>query len=265
MTVATRFSFGANWADYADAIDERRLSYATSCLANLVGPKNLAGRRFLDIGCGSGLHAVAALRLGAASVTAIDFDPDSVTTTRAVLARFAPGAAARVDRADILAPPAWIEPHDVVYSWGVLHHTGAMWDALACAGRLVSPGGLFAFALYRRTRLCWAWRIEKALYCRAPSPVQDTLLRGYMAAYRARLRLSGQDPVAFERDYAELRGMAFEHNARDWIGGFPYESARPADVANAMRGLGFYQVTASIAPSHLGLFGSGCDEYLYRR
>jgi len=52
---------------------------------------------------------------------------------------------------------------DIVYSWGVLHHTGAMWTALELAASLVGPRGTLAIALHRRTALCGAWRIEKRL------------------------------------------------------------------------------------------------------
>ncbi|MFX8620485.1 50S ribosomal protein L11 methyltransferase, partial [Acinetobacter baumannii] len=43
------------------------------------------GRSFLDIGCGSGLHALAAMRLGVARVVGVDIDPNSAATARHVL------------------------------------------------------------------------------------------------------------------------------------------------------------------------------------
>ena len=37
---------------------------------------------------------------------------------------------------------------DIVYSWGVLHHTGDVWHAIENAASRVKPGGIFYIALY---------------------------------------------------------------------------------------------------------------------
>ena len=64
--LSTHFAFGRNWASYSTIIDDARVAQAEDGLAQLLGREGLAGKTFLDIGCGSGLHAVAAARLGAA-------------------------------------------------------------------------------------------------------------------------------------------------------------------------------------------------------
>ena len=51
------------------------------CLRWLDG-LDLTGLHVLDFGCGSGILAIAALSLGAASATAVDTDPQAVTATR---------------------------------------------------------------------------------------------------------------------------------------------------------------------------------------
>jgi ribosomal protein L11 methyltransferase len=51
------------------------------CLRWLDG-LDLRGKRILDFGCGSGILAIAALRLGAASASAVDTDPQATTATR---------------------------------------------------------------------------------------------------------------------------------------------------------------------------------------
>ena len=127
------------------------------------------GKTFLDIGCGSGLNALAALSLGAASVTAVDIDENSVSTTQALLAARAPNPNWSAKLASVFdMTPDTFGTFDVVYSWGVLHHTGSMWKAIDCAARLVSPGGLYAIAIYTKTPLCGFWQYEKAFYSKSP-------------------------------------------------------------------------------------------------
>lgn len=81
----SHFAFGRNWAEYAGKITEAEVREAEAGLLRLMGGERLEGKRFLDIGSGSGLHSLAALRLGAREVLAVDIDADSVATTRAVL------------------------------------------------------------------------------------------------------------------------------------------------------------------------------------
>src|SRR5258707_11306625 len=93
--LSTHFAFGQNWASYSAIIDDARIAQAERGLVRLLGEDGLAGKSFLDIGCGSGLHAVAAARLGAARIVAVDLDPVVVETARAVLRQHAPGSAAQ--------------------------------------------------------------------------------------------------------------------------------------------------------------------------
>jgi 2-polyprenyl-3-methyl-5-hydroxy-6-metoxy-1,4-benzoquinol methylase len=157
-----RFAFGENWRSFANTVDEDRMRQARLGLRKLFPDGKIACARFLDIGCGSGLSLLAALQLGAELVHGIDVDPDSVTATRSLLTKFGPPERWSVECADALSFSA--APFDIVYSWGVLHHTGAMREAIRSAAQLVKPGGFFAFALYRRTRMCWFWRQEKRWY-----------------------------------------------------------------------------------------------------
>lgn len=132
----THFAFGNNWASYARSIGRPQIDEAVAGLSRLLGGERLDGKRFLDIGSGSGLHALAAFELGAAEVVALDIDPDSVETTRAVLALHAPGRPVEVAQASVFdLSPAQYGRFDVVYSWGVLHHTGDMLRGGRAGGR----------------------------------------------------------------------------------------------------------------------------------
>ena len=167
-TAELRFEFGKNWASFAATLDEAKIRESENRLVALLETDSLRGLSFLDIGCGSGLHSLAALRLGAERVWAIDLDPNSVGTAQAVLARWWPSQNYRVERKSVFALETDLpEPFDIVYSWGVLHHTGEMARAIRAACRAVKPGGRLALALYGKTRYCGIWRRIKRWYVQA--------------------------------------------------------------------------------------------------
>jgi len=166
----THFEFGENWKSYAKTIDQRRIDSAIEGVKKLF-PDGLVGKTFLDIGCGSGLHSLAALSLGAASVAAVDIDENSVSTTQELLTRYAPGLKWTAKVISILdASPETLGKFDVVYSWGVLHHTGDMWRAIERATQFVHSGGRFAIAIYSATVFDSMWKAEKKFYSQAPRP-----------------------------------------------------------------------------------------------
>jgi SAM-dependent methyltransferase len=264
--VESHFEFGENWLDYLRHVDEAAVAEAERGLLKLLPAAAIAGSRFLDIGCGSGLHALAALRLGARELVAIDIDPNSVKAASALLAQWAPDAKAQVRRLSIFdADPAELGTFDIVYSWGVLHHTGSMWEAVERAARFVQPGGLFALALYQKRPSCGPWRVEKRLYTAAPGFVRAAMRGVYKTAFFAGLAVTGRNPWRYVRDYKSVRGMNWHNDVHDWMGGYPYESATPAEVAARLAPLGFEPVAVHALKPGLGLLGTGCAEYTYRR
>ena len=259
---SSHFEFGQNWASYSKLVDEGRIASAAANVAELCG--NLEGKSFLDIGSGSGLLSCAALKLGAARVLAVDIDENSVNTTRAMLSG-RPGnwEARRISVFEL--PEQGLGTFDVVYSWGVLHHTGDMWKAIDAAAAMVKQGGTFVFALYAKTPLCNAWRLEKRIYRRSPRLVQKAAQYAYFAVYSLGLLMSGQNPMKKLRSERQ-RGMDTMHDIHDWMGGYPYESTSPEEVDAHLRPLGFEVVkTKPVKPAAFGLLGSGCSEYVYRR
>lgn len=255
----THFRFGENWTDYLRHVDARAIDEAERGLLALIPAERLKGATFLDIGCGSGLHSLVACRLGA-KVTATDIDVDSVSATRKLLADH--GAKADVREQSVFDTTGQF---DVVYSWGVLHHTGAMWKAIEHAASLVKPGGLFAIALYQKTRMCGFWRTEKRFYSRAPKVAQK-LMRGLYVAYDSALHVYfGANPVRYIRDYKSSRGMNYYNDVHDWLGGYPYESATPDEIIAFVEARGFkLMVDRRLAPSS-GIRGSGCGEFTFER
>ena len=183
MPAESRFAFGDNWASYAKLVGEEQIESARQGLLKLLPAASFEGRSFLDIGCGSGLHALAAARLGVRHVLAIDLDQKSVATTEALLARHAGSVPWTVRRADVFdLQPRQHGRYDIVYSWGVLHHTGDVTEALGKAAALVAPGGHFAFALYRPTRLDRLWVAEKRWYAKAGPRATTAGARGLCRA-----------------------------------------------------------------------------------
>lgn len=239
------------------------MARAMADLERLAG--GLEGRTFLDVGCGSGLHAVAALRLGARSVRAIDYDPHSVATTRAVLARFAGDGDWRVERGDATEPSGLPPgPFDVVYSWGVLHHTGDMWRAIENTASRVGPGGRLALALYVKTPLCAAWGVEKRAYARHAwlRPLVKYPFAGALLAARA---VRNRDAISHVRDYRKRRGMEFLVDVDDWLGGYPYDSVVPAELESRVGALGFHLLERFNVRARSGIAGAGCGEWRFAR
>lgn len=267
----THFAFGRNWASYAQGVTEAEIVEAEKGLLRLLGGEPPSALRVLDIGSGSGLHSLAALRLGAGTVHAIDIDRDSVETTRSLLARFAPGRDWRAEQASVFdLTPERLGEFDIVYSWGVLHHTGNLDRALRTAVRLVRPGGTFVFALYRRVAADFFWRWEKRWYAQASGAAQARARAVYVSLFKVGLRLTGRSFASYLASYRGNRGMDFYHDVHDWVGGWPYESISPAEVDKLMQSLGLHASRTFVSRGrffgmHTGVFGSGCDEFAYRR
>jgi 2-polyprenyl-3-methyl-5-hydroxy-6-metoxy-1,4-benzoquinol methylase len=266
QTRERRFKFGENWLQFAADLQPGQIIEAVGSLSRLLGRNELEGLSFLDIGCGSGLFSLAAHKMGA-RVRSFDFDPDSVSCTQALRDRYYPDDPHWiVERGSILDPGyiARLDRFDIVYSWGVLHHTGAMWSALDCAAGLVAPSGILAVALYRQTPLCGVWRIEKRAYVSLPPFVQSAVRGTYKVAFFAGKATLGGNPFKYVRNYKSNRGMDWHHDVHDWLGGYPYESAKADAVKSRMTQRGFRVVRTFERPAGNGLFGTGCDEFVFQ-
>jgi len=253
-----RFKFGKNWARFLSLVDDKRIAPAEKSLKDMLGLESLADKQFLDIGSGSGLFSLAARNLGA-SVYSFDYDDDSVDCTRILKERYWPGDENwRVERGDALDVVYLnrLGRFDIVYSWGVLHHTGNMWQALDYIAPLVKEGGLLFLALYNDQRwLSKYWKRIKLTYNRGVlgrSAVIVThapyfLLRHIIKYLVVRSRIG-------------TRGMAPWRDIIDWLGGYPFEVARPEEVLAFFRQRGFnLERMITVDGRH------GCNEFVLRR
>jgi SAM-dependent methyltransferase len=258
------FSFGENWLDYVRSLDEAAIERAGESLTQFLG--DLAGLSFLDVGCGSGLFSLAAHRLGASSVLSFDVDPDSVAGCRLLRERAGDPATWEVREGSILDAPfvGGIPPHDVVYAWGVLHHTGDMARALVNTAGLVKEGGVLYLALYNRLGGPFGsrfWHGVKQFYNVSPGWARRILEGLAMAGQLLVQILHFRNPVRYAGRYVSRRGMSWKHDVRDWLGGLPYEYASPEEVIGLARstcpGLELERLER--------VSGLGNNSYLFRR
>jgi len=258
-----RFRFGKNWLHYAERIDEGRVATAKQSLRDSLGVISLDGYRFLDVGSGSGLFSLAAYQLGA-EVISFDYDQDSVKCTRNLRDRFSPDAGKdwRIEQGSILDTEflETIGTFDIVYSWGVLHHTGEMWQALENTFGLTSPDGRLFIALYndqgRRSKF---WTIVKRTYC-ASLLGRAIVLAVFIPIFASRAALSS---IVFFRNtfriYKKNRGMSIFYDWVDWLGGYPFEVAKIDSVVS------FFVAKGMLLCHIRSTCSLGCNEFVFRR
>jgi len=252
-----RYPFGENWARFLSLMTEARMTDAVDSLKRMLEVDTLAGRTFLDIGSGSGLFSLAARRLGA-TVTSFDYDPQSVACTAELKRRYFPDDTGwDVQRGSALdeAYVSSLGQFDVVYSWGVLHHTGAMWQALDYADRLVAPGGKLFIALYNQQGLASRyWTFVKRIYNRYP--MTKPLWIGVHAVYPTLPSVLWR--MVRGRKYP--RGMNPWVDLVDWLGGYPFEVARPDEITDFFAKRGYQVLKLKDVGRKMG-----CNEFVLQK
>ena len=251
------FNFGENWVSFSRKLDEKNIEEAVQSLSSEFGEGALNGKSFLDLGCGSGLFSIAAARLGARSVLGTDIDPVSVAVSQANAKDWLKDSSTLtflelsvLDTAHMDA----LEQFDVVYAWGMLHHTGNMALALENSARRVKPQGLLMVSIYNRHWSSPIWLAIKWLFNRAGKFEQKVII-GLLTPviFASKWLVTRQNPFKMRR------GMDFMHNVTDWAGGYPYEYASAEEMIAALNKLGFELLSLRRVK-----VPTGCNEYLCR-
>ena len=264
-----RFEFGKNWSAFLEHLSEDRILRAEQSLREMLEVEMLEGKTFLDIGSGSGLFSLAARRLGA-NVFSFDFDSNSYACTKELRARYFDGDENWTVEQGSALDKNYVESlgkFDIVYSWGVLHHTGEMWKGLENASLAVKTGGKLFIAIYNDTgSQAERWHWIKKTYCKLPqflkSPFAVAAIFPDEMKRFLNFTLKGNPfgYIKYWKNYRNERGMNRWHDIIDWVGGFPYEVATVDEIFDFYKAKGF-----SLRKIKTGGVGLGCNEFVFEK
>jgi 2-polyprenyl-3-methyl-5-hydroxy-6-metoxy-1,4-benzoquinol methylase len=258
VAAGQRFEFGKNWARFLEDLRDDQIQLAEQSLKTMLGLPSLAGKTFVDIGSGSGLFSLAARRMGA-SVCSLDFDPHSVACGRELRRRYFNGDETNWKIVEGSAlDPAFLKSlgkFDIVYSWGVLHHTGSMWEALGNVAQMVKENGLLFVSIYNdQGTPSRRWHaIKKAYNATAPGLRWTMLVPCFIHLWWVPI-------LAPFKEYRKFRGMSLWRDLVDWVGGYPFEVAKPEEMFHFYRDRGFQLIEMTTNGGSLG-----CNEFVFRK
>jgi peptidoglycan/LPS O-acetylase OafA/YrhL/2-polyprenyl-3-methyl-5-hydroxy-6-metoxy-1,4-benzoquinol methylase len=261
-----RFAFGDNWNRFLRIVDEQRIAQAERSIQEMLGVESLRNRTFLDVGSGSGLFSLAARRLGA-RVHSFDYDTASVACTAELRRQFFPNDPHwTVEQGSVLDRDYVhsLGTYDIVYAWGVLHHTGAMWQALDNIVPTVAPGGRLFVAIYNDQGIRSSrWRRVKQIYCSGPvgrALVSATFIPAFALRDLAADLVWRRNPLRRYAEYKRNRGMSVVRDWCDWLGGYPFEVAKPEQVFDFYRDRRLHLNKLKTCGGSVG-----CNEFIFER
>ncbi len=265
---STQFDFGQNWEDYSrKSLDLEKVRQAKSDFERLFSGIPLENRSFLDIGFGQGLSLLSAASNGARCL-GVDINARCLQVLgenrKAFFPEIPDEQIGRV-QGSILDPElirklqvdsrAKEGQFDIVHSWGVLHHTGSMLQAIRNSATLVAGQGHLVLAIYQRHWSSAPWKCIKFLYNKSPAIGRRFFIwLFYPSIYLAKWIVTRENPKN------KNRGMDFYHDVVDWVGGYPYEYADRAEITYFLKELGF-----DLIGFHPPTAPTGCMEFVFRK
>ena len=262
LPLEKRFGFGKNWSEFIETkFNEERVNSSISVFCDFTGLSDLSNKSFIDVGCGSGLHSLAASRLGAKSIYSFDFDPHAVAISKLLRERETVTNEWQIEQGSILDDVfvQKLKKYDFVYSWGVLHHTGAVWKAISNTCDLVNHDGEMYLALYSLDVQPRAdfWLEIKQKYVKSGKLKRLFLEQWYFYKFvynsNPLLHLKGRLGKGPKR----ARGMDLLTDVRDWLGGWPMEFVYDQEVIDFVEGKGFFLTNIDK--------GKACTEFLFKK
>lgn len=265
-----KYKFGKNWKSYlSEYFNENSLKEACKSICTFMGVDNFKGKRFIDVGCGSGIMSLAAIQLEAKEVLSIDCDIDSIEATESLkyfnainsknfnISKWSIKQDSILNRLDLKHGK-----FDIVYSWGVLHHTGNLVKALNNVTELVNDNGLIYLSIYNEVGGLFGsrfWKRVKLAYNKSPSLIRYFIELFYIIKKIIFYILQLKNPFKEINNYNKIRGMNFITDIKDWLGGYPYEPATVTKIFKFFKFKGFNLINISTTNR------LGCNEYLFRR
>lgn len=233
------FSFGKNWRSFIQTVSEETFRVASEDIDTWLNMDFVKDKTVVDIGCGSGIHSLAFWTKGAKEILSFDVDPHSVAATEELWRKAGNPSNWKILTGSILDQDlvGRLGKFDIVYSWGVLHHTGAMWEALENASTLVRRGGTFWVALYKKGPN-YKKHLDTKIKYNATSDLGKRLMVARIIALKMVSRaLRLKNP--FYLFQTKRRGMNAYHDLIDWLGGLPYEVASEEEITSFLEKKGF--------------------------
>lgn len=260
-----KFSFGNNWKNFLNKLTDERINEAIVSLKNFLERDFLSGSIFIDIGCGSGLFSLAAKKMGAEKVVSVDVDEYSVSCAKYLKDKFYPGDESWEIKQGSALDKEFVSSlgkFDIVYSWGVLHHTGSMWEAIKNIESLMGENSVFYLAIYNeKTGFQGSafWKKVKEFYSKNNTLIRKFIEVIYFIQFFVKGVMKGENRFKYIANYKSVRGMNWWNDVKDWLGGYPYEYAKAEAMVDYFRNNN-YKVL-KIKDCHNGI---GCNEFLVK-
>tara|TARA_B100001989_G_scaffold3713_1_gene2466 strand:- start:9599 stop:10462 length:864 start_codon:yes stop_codon:yes gene_type:complete len=265
-----RFKFGKNWKNFLKKVNSKNINESKARLSEWLG-SDLSNLKFIDVGSGSGLSSLSAVKLGS-DVLSFDYDSDSVECTQLLKKlKASKNGNWEIMQGSILDKTFLnnLGRFDIVYSWGVLHHTGSMWEAITNACNLVNENGKIFISIYNEqdNGISHKWLKVKKKYNYLFEPFKSLYLIFILLVIEKRSFISHlrnnsiKDYISYRLNYNKSRGMSYFSDVIDWIGGYPYEFAKGEKIISFIEARGFSLIKSNI----LSAANYGCNEFLFRK